>query len=377
MAGIYIHIPFCKRRCIYCDFFSTTASNKKNKYVKALCKEIAERKGYLGGETIETIYLGGGTPSQLEKDDFRNIFSVIYDNYNVNPEAEITIEANPDDLTDEYVEMLATLPFNRLSMGIQTFNDDILSLLKRRHNAQQAIDALHRCRNAGFGNISIDLMYGLPGESIDTWNRDLDTAISLMPEHISAYQLSVEPGSVLGQLVSSGKYAEASDVCCSRQYDMLCGFLAEAGYRHYEISNFALPGHEARHNSGYWTHSPYVGLGPAAHSFSLSGRRRSWNVSSLSGYLAASSERPDLLPDGAPVFSGGHEILTDRQLAMEKIMLGLRTDTGVDEGYLRENTRAGAVDRALESGSLCRSRSCLRIPEVRFFVSDNIIAELF
>ena len=160
MAGIYIHIPFCKRRCIYCDFFSTTASEKKNEYIKALCKEIADRKDYLGGETINTVYLGGGTPSQLEKDDFTNIFKTIYDNYSVNPNAEITIEANPDNLTDEYVKMLSTLPFNRLSMGIQTFNDDILSLLKRRHNAQQAIEAFGRCRNAGFRNISIDLMYG-------------------------------------------------------------------------------------------------------------------------------------------------------------------------------------------------------------------------
>ena len=157
MAGIYIHIPFCKRRCIYCDFFSTTASEKKNDYIQALCKEIAERKNYLGSEIIDTIYLGGGTPSQLEKDDFISIFNTIYHNYNVNPEAEITIEANPDDLSDEYVSMLSTLPFNRLSMGIQTFNDDILSLLKRRHNAQQAIDAFRRCRNAGFCNISIDL----------------------------------------------------------------------------------------------------------------------------------------------------------------------------------------------------------------------------
>ena len=197
MAGIYIHIPFCKRRCIYCDFFSTTASEKKNEYIKALCKEIKSRENYLGNETIDTIYLGGGTPSQLEKQDFVNIFNTIYENYKVNPEAEITIEANPDDLTEEYVKMLSTLPFNRLSMGIQTFNDDILALLKRRHNAQQAIDAFRRCRNAGFLNISIDLMYGLPGESMETWNRDLETAISLAPEHISAYHLIYEEGKLL------------------------------------------------------------------------------------------------------------------------------------------------------------------------------------
>lgn len=283
MAGIYIHIPFCKRRCIYCDFFSTTASEKKNEYIKAVCKEIAERKDYLENEKINTIYFGGGTPSQLEKNDFTDIFKTIYENYCVNPQAEITIETNPDDLTEEYVRMLSTLPFNRLSMGIQTFNDDILSLLKRRHNAQQAIDAFKRCRNAGFTNISIDLMYGLPGESIETWNSDLDTAISLMPEHISAYHLIYEEGTVLYKLKEENKVSEADEELSNKLFETLISRLKESGYEHYEISNFCRPGMYSKHNSSYWTGIKYLGCGPSAHSYN--GRSRQWNISSLEEYI--------------------------------------------------------------------------------------------
>ena len=292
MAGIYIHIPFCKRRCIYCDFFSTTASEKKNEYIKALCKEIAGRKNYLEGEVIDTVYFGGGTPSQLEKDDFTNIFRTIYDNYSVNPKAEITIEANPDDLTDEYVEMLSTLPFNRLSMGIQTFNDDILSLLKRRHNAQQAINAFRRCRNAGFRNISIDLMYGLPGESMDTWNRDLDTAISLAPEHISAYHLIYEEGTVLYGLREENKVSEADEDLSNSLFETLISRLKESGYVHYEISNFCRPGMHSRHNSSYWTAIKYLGCGPSAHSYD--GHSRQWNISSLDKYIEGINSGTDI-----------------------------------------------------------------------------------
>lgn len=182
MAGIYIHIPFCKLRCIYCDFYSTTQSEKKTAYVAALCRELDQRKDYLQGERIETIYLGGGTPSQLEFKDFEQIFQTLHRLYDISPEAEITIEANPDDLTDEYVNMLRTFPFNRLSMGIQTFQENILRLLHRRHTAQQAVEAFERCRKAGFTNISIDLMYGLPGETLQTWEADLRQAVSMKPE---------------------------------------------------------------------------------------------------------------------------------------------------------------------------------------------------
>ena len=211
MAGLYLHIPFCKRRCIYCDFFSTTQSEKKTAYVSSLCRELEMRKDYVSGESIETIYFGGGTPSQLSQEDFIRIFSLIYKVYNVEPDAEITLEANPDDLTPEYITMLRSLPFNRLSMGIQTFNEDTLKLLQRRHTAAQAIHAFNDCRRAGFHNISIDLMYGLPGETLDSWQKDLVQAINLHPEHISAYHLIYEENTVLWKLREQHKVAEADE----------------------------------------------------------------------------------------------------------------------------------------------------------------------
>ena len=197
MAGIYIHIPFCKRRCIYCDFFSTTQSERKTTYIHALCQELETRKEYLGGEEIETIYLGGGTPSQLTEEELGKIFTYIYKVYSVSPNAEITLEANPDDLTPDYVTMLRRLPINRISMGIQTFQEETLRLLHRRHTAAQAIESFYRCREAGFRNISIDLMYGLPGETLANWEQDLQQAIRLQPEHISAYHLIYEEGTAL------------------------------------------------------------------------------------------------------------------------------------------------------------------------------------
>ena len=200
MAGIYIHIPFCKRRCIYCDFFSTTQSEKKSTYVRAVCRELEMRKDYLEGEDIETIYLGGGTPSQLLREELEEIFNHIYKVYPVREDAEITLEVNPDDLTPEYVAMLRQLPINRISMGIQTFQEETLNLLHRRHTATQAIEAFRRCREAGFQNINIDLMYGLPGETLETWKEDLQQSIALRPEHISAYHLIYEEDTVLWKL---------------------------------------------------------------------------------------------------------------------------------------------------------------------------------
>ena len=283
MAGIYIHIPFCKRRCIYCDFFSTTQSEKKSEYVHALVRELEIRKDYLDNEEIETIYLGGGTPSQLSQEELEEIFAHIYKVYKVTPDAEITLEANPDDLTPEYVSMLRGLPINRISMGIQTFQEETLKLLHRRHTAQQAIEAFRRCREAGFQNISIDLMYGLPGETLDTWEQDLQQAINLHPEHISAYHLIYEEGTTLWNLREQNKVEEAEEELSLTLFKTLIERLTKAGYQHYEISNFCLPGLHSRHNSSYWTGKKYLGCGPSAHSFD--GTSRQWNVSSLEQYL--------------------------------------------------------------------------------------------
>ena len=267
MAGIYLHIPFCKKRCIYCDFFSTTRKEQKTAYIRALCHELTDRKNYLKGEPIETIYLGGGTPSQLAKEDFEAIFSHIYKVYKVTPNAEITLEANPDDLTSEYISMLRTFPFNRISMGIQTFQETTLKQLQRRHTADQAIRAFQGCRTAGFQNISIDLMYGLPGETLTSWKKDLKQALSLHPEHISAYHLIYEEGTPLWKLREQHKVEEADEDLSVSLFGTLIDELTTAGYEHYEISNFCLPGLHSRHNSSYWTEKQYLGCGPSAHSY--------------------------------------------------------------------------------------------------------------
>ena len=285
MAGIYIHIPFCKKRCIYCDFFSTTQSEKKSAYVQALCKELEIRKNYLGGEIIETIYLGGGTPSQLSQEELTQVFTYIYKVYQVKEDAEITLEANPDDLSREYVNMLRQLPINRISMGIQTFQEETLKLLHRRHTARQAIEAFQRCREAGFHNISIDLMYGLPGETLETWETDLQQAIKLHPEHISAYHLIYEEGTTLWKLKEQHQVEEADEDLSVTLFSTLIDKLTQAGYLHYEISNFSLPDLHSRHNSSYWTGKKYLGCGPSAHSFN--GISRQWNVASLNKYIEA------------------------------------------------------------------------------------------
>ena len=211
MAGIYLHIPFCKQRCIYCDFFSTLKHERIPEYVHALCQEIERRKDYLSNEPVETVYLGGGTPSLLKEDDFQKLFDTIFRTFSLVECPEITMEANPDDLTPEYIALLRRLPFNRISMGIQTFNDAILKRLNRRHTAQQATEAFANCREAGFNNISIDLMYGLPGETAETWSLDLQKAIDMKPEHLSAYHLIYEEGTPLWKMREQHRVEEADE----------------------------------------------------------------------------------------------------------------------------------------------------------------------
>lgn len=283
MAGIYLHIPFCKRRCIYCDFYSTTQGEKRKAYIQALCRELEQRRDYLQGEEIETIYFGGGTPSQLEETDFKKVFDTIFQHYPVIETPEITLEANPDDLTPDYINMLRTLPFNRLSMGIQTFNETMLKRLHRRHTARQAVETFENCRKAGFHNISIDLMYGLPGETAETWENDLSQAVRLHPEHISAYHLIYEEGTALWKLREEHRVKEVDEDLSVDLFSRLIHRLKENGYQHYEISNFCLPDRHSRHNSSYWTGKKYLGCGPSAHSYN--GTSRQWNVASLDGYL--------------------------------------------------------------------------------------------
>ena len=372
MAGIYIHVPFCKTRCAYCDFFSTTLHDLKSRYVDALCQELAMRQNYLHDATIGTLYFGGGTPSQLSEDDFRRIFNKIEEVYDLDTCEEITLEANPDDLTDDYVKMLTTLPFNRISMGIQTFHEPTLQLIGRRHTAQEAIEAVRRCQQHGFSNISIDLIYGLPGETPEQWKEDLQKAFSLEVQHISAYHLTYERGTRLWQMLQNHEIAEVDEDTSVELFRILCQEMHKAGYEHYEISNFALPSFRSRHNSAYWHEVPYLGCGPGAHSFD--GDSREWNVSSLQKYI-------DALEKGQRNYE--QETLDKDTRYNEFIMTRLRTCEGFSLNDLQQrfgqayhNYCQHLAAPFLKQGLLLQDEDTLRLSREGIFVSDDIISDL-
>lgn len=372
MAGIYIHIPFCKRRCIYCDFFSTTRSEKKSAYVHALCRELEMRKDYLEGDDIETIYFGGGTPSQLSKEELEEIFTYIYKVYSIRPNAEITLEANPDDLTPEYVAMLRQLPINRISMGIQTFQEGTLKLLHRRHTARQAIEAFQRCREAGFHNISIDLMYGLPGETLETWKQDLQQAIALHPEHISAYHLIYEEGTALWNLKDQHRVEEADEELSLTLFSTLIDALTQAGYQHYEISNFCLPELHSRHNSSYWTGKKYLGCGPSAHSYN--GTSRQWNVASLDHYIEGiTSGKPDYEIEELDIYTRYNDfVITSIRTCWGMPLSHLRSEYG--EELYRYCLRMAKPH--LDEGVLEIHEDVLKLTRKGIFISDGIMSDL-
>ena len=383
---IYVHVPFCRSFCTYCDFYSEVAlkcrkadeSRKQESlfgdFAKALAGEVYFRAEEISDD-INTLYIGGGTPSVLPLSAFAHLLSALRDVGHGGPYREFTVEVNPEDIVDKgpaYVEGLLQLGVNRVSMGVQSFDDTILKFMNRRHDSATARKAYAILEDAGVKNISIDLIFGLPQLSSSQWADTLTQALDIsshgvLPQHISSYQLSVEPGSMLARLVEKGKWAEASEELCQEQYSVLCSALACAGYHHYEISNFAQPGFEAVHNSAYWHHVPYVGLGPGAHSFLPSARK--WNCPDLQSYLAAAQ-----CGDFTSVQEG--ETLDADQLTLERIMLGLRTSTGLPESYLRENCDSSALSRALAAGHLESVGPNLRIPESNFFISDSIIASL-
>lgn len=372
MAGIYLHIPFCKTRCIYCDFYSTTRSELKTRYVRALCSELEMRKEYLKEERVETIYFGGGTPSQLEEGDFRQLFETIQKCYGMESCHEITLEANPDDLSKEYLQMLSTLPFNRLSMGIQTFDDATLKLLKRRHDARTAIEAVDRCRQAGFSNISIDLIYGLPGETKERWENDLRQAIDLNVEHISAYHLIYEEDTPIYKMLKQHQVSEVDEDFSLEFFTLLIERLQEAGFEHYEISNFCRPGKHSRHNTSYWQGIPYLGCGPSAHSFD--GMTREWNVSSIDLYIKGIEENRRAFEI---------EYLDQTTRYNEFIITTIRTVWGTPIEKLKqtfgnelwEYCRKMAAPY-LESGKLEEHDGALRLTREGIFISDSIMSDL-
>ena len=372
MAGIYLHIPFCKRRCIYCDFYSTTFENRKDEYVTALCHELQMRRDYLQGETVNTIYFGGGTPSQLKEQHFQQVFDIITTHYPVNPHAEITLEANPDDLSPTYIKQLRELPFNRISIGIQTFHDETLQLLHRRHTARQAIEAVHQCQDAGFNNISIDLMYGLPKESLSDWEADLRQAIALGVQHISAYHLIYEEGTELWQLRQQHQVEEMDEDSSLAFFQLLIEQLKQAGFEHYEISNFALPDMYSRHNSSYWDGTKYMGCGAAAHSYD--GTSRQWNVASLDIYIQS-------------IMTGKltHEVeeLDLYTRYNDRIVTSIRTSRGLSLTSLRSEFGNRLHDFCLvnaqpylRQGLLAIKDNRLHLTHEGIFISDGIMSDL-
>ena len=377
MAGIYIHIPFCKSRCIYCGFYSTTSLELRQRYVEAICREMEIRNER--SEIIDTVYLGGGTPSQLTIEQLRQLFIYINKVYPLTPNIspltpEITIEVNPDDVTIEFAVALKQLPINRVSMGIQTFNDQRLQFLHRRHTTQQAITAIDTLRQAGFQNISIDLMYGFPGETLSDWEADIDAALALKVEHLSAYCLMIEEGTPLRQWITNNGQWIMDEELERTMYEMLIDKLTAAGYEHYEISNFARKGFRSRHNSSYWNGTPYIGLGAAAHSYD--GRSRSWNVADINTYIKG-------IEQGKRIFE--EELLDDDTRYNDTITVALRTKEGIDlsllskkyQDYCMKNARRYLNDGLLELSAVGDSQSpTLHLTRRGLFVSDMVMSDL-
>ena len=338
MAGLYIHIPFCKQRCTYCDFHTIIAPKQMPDLVESLMREMHLRKDYLKNERIETIYFGGGTPSLLTPTMFQQIFSTIYELFSVDENAEITFEANPDDINPDYLKDSSALPFNRISMGIQSFDDVDLKAVNRRHTASQAIEAVKNAQHAGFNNISIDLIYGLPNQTLTSWQKQIEQALSLNVQHISVYGLTFEKGTKLWRQRENAELEALDDDTMNDMYDLLLKTMDENGFEAYEISNFAKPGFRSRHNSAYWKLNPYLGIGPSAHSYD--GDSRQWNVSSNTKYIRA-------IRDNKEYFE--REILTTNENYNDYVMISLRTREGADLDFIENTYGVSYLNNCLQS----------------------------
>lgn len=369
MSGIYIHIPFCATRCIYCDFYSTTLRGKGEAYIAALAQEMNGRKGFLKGhegthgkwicdDPLQTIYLGGGTPSQLGDVCIRQLLETISRYFDMSQVIEITMEANPDDIKDGQDWGLV----NRVSMGVQSMVDEELTLLHRRHNAQQVRIAVETLRKTGIENISLDLMYGLPQQAMESWEYSIDELLKLKPQHISAYNLSVEEGTKLYNLVEKGELTPCDDETCVEMAVLLRQKLHAAGFEQYEISNYALPGFYSRHNSSYWVQTPYLGLGPGAHSYDGE-NIRSWNQPRVMDYLNGKRHEEQ-------------EILTDTDLYNERIMLGLRTAKGARLTAKEMETKKQAIENLGNRGLINSTENTIVLTEAGLALGDEVIRDL-
>lgn len=372
MAGIYIHIPFCKQACHYCDFHFSTSQKFREPLLQAIINELVIRRNYLSGSVVSTIYIGGGTPSLLSSEELRSLLTVISKEFELSGNIEITLEANPDDLNKEYVSKIYSVGVNRLSIGIQSFQGNVLNWMNRAHNSEQAKECIKIARSAGLKNISVDLIYGIP-LSDHNLRSDLLQAVAMKPDHISAYNLTIEPGTLFGHQLKTGELKEVPEDKAAECFKLTMDTLRDNGYTHYEISNFALPGKESLHNSGYWNGHAYLGVGPSAHSFN--GTSRQFNIANNGQYIR-------FLDKGDVPFT--MEELTIEEMINEKIMLGLRTAKGVDllrlindfQWNLIENNRM-YIENLTINGFAEIEKDRLFLTDKGKLIADKIAGDLF
>ncbi len=379
MAGIYIHIPFCNSKCAYCGFYSIASQKQKSAFLEALHSEIEQRTDYLKGEEIDTIYFGGGTPSILSIEEIKGILECVSHHYKVNPAAEITLEANPDTLNPEYLQGLRELGINRLSIGIQSFFDDDLKYLSRRHDANHARQCVGWAKQAGFDNLTLDLIYGLPTATSEKWSQNLDLFFETGAQHLSAYALTVEPNTIMAKQIATGKLQPVNEDDAVRDYEILCQRAKENGFLHYEISNFAKPGFRSKHNCSYWNRTPYAGFGPSAHSFDDVSRQ--WNVDNVSQYIEYEINPSPITHHPSPITK---EILTPEQAYDEYVMLKLRTAWGIDLKYMEREMGKRFSDYCLKlaqgmiaQGKITQTREFLHLTDAQMLFADGIAETLF
>lgn len=372
MAGIYVHIPFCRRKCYYCDFYKTVNTSLTKKFISTLETEIVKRKDYLENELVETIYFGGGTPSVLKECELTGILSFLHLHFNVSPSVEITFEANPDDLSVEYLNEIYNAGVRRLSIGIQSFQNEILKKMNRRHDAKQAIEAVENAAIIGFNDISVDLIYGLPGLTGEQWKADLSKVFQLPVQHLSAYHLTYHEGTPFYTWLKKGTLKALKETKSINQFQVLIQMAKENGFEQYEISNFAKDKKYSKHNSSYWMGAKYLGLGPSAHSFN--GVSRSWNVSHIESYIKA-------VEIGLPYSE--EEILSENDKYNEYILTRIRTIWGVStdniktgfgvekEKYFHQN-----IEKYITLGLVKQQGSIYTFTETGMFISDEIMANL-
>lgn len=373
MAGIYIHIPFCKQACYYCDFHFSTNQSLREELVYAISNELAIQEHYLQGEAIETIYFGGGTPSLLSKGELEAIFNSIYKYYSICSLPEITLEANPDDLTKEKIQILKEVGINRVSLGIQSFDDTILKFLNRAHNSKEALSSALHLREAGIHNLSIDLIHSIPDQDDQMLMQNLEQVVKLAPQHISVYSLTIEDKTVFGKWASRGKIKAVEESQSANQFEMVMDTLTQNGYQHYEISNFCLPGFASKHNSSYWQQKKYLGVGPSAHSFD--GETRQFNVSNNHLYLNAMREGK---------ISYEKEMLSRENKINEYIFTSLRTDRGCNLSYLintyhydLRKINSDYIQSLLNEGYVTLTHDILLLTRKGKLLADKIAADLF